>query len=79
LTITTKVPAPKRLPNRYSGSLELADVYAILTCYLRHKSELDARIAEQDREADEKLGRLGVVEGSRNFRALLEERRKGKL
>jgi uncharacterized protein (DUF433 family) len=34
-------------------SLELADVYAVISYYLRHKSDVDAYVAERERIAEE--------------------------
>jgi hypothetical protein len=34
-------------------SLELADVHAVISYYLRHKSEVDAYLSERERNAEE--------------------------
>jgi uncharacterized protein (DUF433 family) len=34
-------------------SLELADVHAVISYYLRHKNEVDAYVKQREREADE--------------------------
>ncbi len=37
---------------QYYPSLELADVYAVLGYYLRHRSEIDAYVRQRQQEAD---------------------------
>lgn len=55
-------------------SLGLADVYAVITYYLRHRAEVEAYIASQAREAAEARARYGVDEASRQLRARLPAR-----
>jgi uncharacterized protein (DUF433 family) len=57
-------------------SLDLADVYAVISYYLRHKDEVDAYIEEQDRLAAEARNSHGVDEFSRQLREQLLSRRK---
>lgn len=55
--------------------LNLADVYAIVGYYLRHRDEVDTRLAEDERAADEALARLGpMYRPGAEVRAVLEAR-----
>lgn len=56
-------------------SLELADVYAVIAYYLRHRSMVDAHLEAQDRLAQEARERYGVNETSRQIRERLLARR----
>jgi uncharacterized protein (DUF433 family) len=38
---------------RMYDALDLADVYAVIAYYLRHRGEVDAYLAEYDRQAEE--------------------------
>ncbi|MBS3968153.1 MAG: DUF433 domain-containing protein [Truepera sp.] len=56
-------------------SLELADIYAIIAYYLRHRPTVDAYLEAQDRLAQEARERYGVNETSRQIRERLLARR----
>ena len=43
---------PEEIVYRYP-SLDLVDVYAVIAYYLRHRSDVEAYLCEQRREADE--------------------------
>ena len=43
---------PEEIVYRYP-SLDLVDVYAVIAYYLRHRSDVEAYLSEQHREADE--------------------------
>jgi uncharacterized protein (DUF433 family) len=43
---------PEQLVQDYD-TLDLADVYAVIAYYLRHRDEVDAYLAERERQADE--------------------------
>jgi len=42
-------------------TVSLADVYAVFTYYLRHRAEVEAYLAEQDRSADEIQARIEAL------------------
>ncbi len=42
----------EEIVRRYT-SLKLADVYAVITYYLRHQDEIDEYLRDQERQADE--------------------------
>lgn len=44
--------SPEEIAHEFSP-LELADVYAVLAYYLRHRAEVEAYLQEQQRKADE--------------------------
>jgi len=48
---------PEAIVGSYD-TLDLADVYAVISYYLRHREQVDAHLAEQEREADELRRRL---------------------
>lgn len=52
-------------------SLELADVYAVIAYYLRHRPTVDAHLAAQNQLAQEARERYGVNETSRQIRERL--------
>lgn len=56
-------------------SLQLADVYAVITYYLRNRSEVDVYLAEQDGRAAETRERYRVNETSRQVRERLLARK----
>ena len=57
-------------------SLDLKDVYAVISYYLHHQVEVDAYLREQDRLAAEARARHGVDDFSRKLRAHLLGRSK---
>jgi len=48
---------PEAIHDSYE-TVSLADVYAIFTYYLRHRSEVEAYLAAQDREGDDMQARI---------------------
>ena len=52
-------------------SLKLADVYAVITYYLRHKTDADTYIQSQERQAADARKRHGVDEASKRLRERL--------
>lgn len=44
--------SPEEIVDSYT-TLELADVYSVIGYYLRHKTEIDAYLAQRDAEAEE--------------------------
>jgi len=50
-------------------SLDLADVYAVIAYYLRHKPEIDTQLAEEDRRSKE-----AAVEFEKTFPNRLREK-----
>lgn len=44
--------SPEAIHDAYE-TVSLADVYAVLAYYLRHRGEVETYLAQQDREADE--------------------------
>ena len=56
-------------------SLQLADVYAVITYYLRNRAEVNSYFAEQDGQAAEARERHGVNEASRQVRERLLARK----
>src|SRR5437764_8106812 len=44
---------PEAIVQRYS-TLALPDVYAVIAYYLRHRSEIEAYLAERERKAEER-------------------------
>ena len=42
---------PEEIVQQYT-SLDLGDVYAVIAYYLRHKTEVDAYLAERERQAE---------------------------
>jgi uncharacterized protein (DUF433 family) len=58
-------------------TLSLADVYAVISYYLQHKVEVDAHLAECDREADIDQRRSQANANLPELRAKLLARRNG--
>ena len=56
-------------------SLELADVYAVITYYLRHRAEVTDYFAEQTEQAAEAREHHGINEASRHVRERLLARK----
>jgi uncharacterized protein (DUF433 family) len=52
-------------------SLELADVHAVISYYLRHKPEVDAYLQQREREADELREQLEALPQNRELREKL--------
>ena len=52
-------------------TVALADVYAVLSYYLRHRTEVQAYLAEADREADEIQARIEAEFPTDGLRAKL--------
>jgi uncharacterized protein (DUF433 family) len=48
---------PEAIHDAYD-TVSLADIYAVLAYYLRHRAEVEAYLAEQDREAAEIQARI---------------------
>jgi uncharacterized protein (DUF433 family) len=66
---------PETIVQRYS-TLALADVYAVITYYLRHRSEIEAYLAERERQAEEIRRLLEGQQGDLSeIRARLQARR----
>ena len=55
-------------------TLEIADIHAVISYYLRHTDEVEAYIAEGDAEAEEARRRFEAVHGSPPTRAELVAR-----
>ena len=56
-------------------SLTLRDVYGTVFYYLEHTEEVDAYLAEQERQAEEIEGVVRGVQNSTSLQKRLEERR----
>lgn len=56
------------------ASLNLADVHAVLTYYLRNKAAVDAYVNEQQSRANEARKKLGIDQASQELRAKLRAR-----
>jgi len=65
---------PEQIVQNY-GSLELADVYAVITYYLRHRAEADAYLREREKQAEEVERRDRARYPSDGFRERLLARR----
>jgi uncharacterized protein (DUF433 family) len=66
---------PETIVQRYS-TLALPDVYALVTYYLRHRSEVEAYLAEREQKAEEVRKRLESQQGDLSeIRARLQARR----
>lgn len=65
--------SPEDMVLNYS-SLNLADVHAVLTYYLRNQGAVDAYVKEQKRRANETRERLGIDTSSQELRATLRAR-----
>lgn len=66
--------SPEDIVQSYS-SLALADVYAVVTYYLRNRAEVDGYLTGQAREAAEARARHGVDEASLKLREQLLNRK----
>src|SRR5262249_4574043 len=53
---------PETIVQRYS-TLALPDVYAVIAYYLRHRSEIDAYLAERDQKAEKVRRRWEAQQG----------------
>lgn len=53
---------PEEIVQRYS-TLSLPDVYAVITYYLRHRSEIEAYLAEREQKAEEVRQKLERQQG----------------
>ena len=66
---------PEAIVQRYS-TLSLSDVYAVIAYYLRHPPEVEAYLAQRDRQADEVRQRIDNRQGDlREIRARIQSRR----
>jgi uncharacterized protein (DUF433 family) len=66
---------PETIVQRYS-TLALPDVYAVVTYYLRHRSEIEAYLAEREQKAEDVQQRLESQQGDLSeIRARLQARR----
>lgn len=61
---------PEAIHDAYK-TVSLADVYAVFAYYLRHRAEVEAYIAEQDREAAEVQERMEALYPQEGLRARL--------
>jgi uncharacterized protein (DUF433 family) len=66
--------SPEEIMLRYS-SLRLADIYAIITYYLKHKPEVDAYLQERERQAEEVRRQVAERFDQRGLREKLLARR----
>jgi uncharacterized protein (DUF433 family) len=67
---------PETIVQRYS-TLALADVYAVIAYYLRHRSEVEAYLARREQQAEEVQQRTDSRQGDLNeMRARLLARRR---
>ena len=66
---------PETIVQRYS-TLALPDVYAVITYYLRHRSEVEAYLAEREQKGEEVRQKLEKEQGDLSeIRARLQARR----
>jgi uncharacterized protein (DUF433 family) len=66
---------PEAIVQRYS-TLSLVDVYAVVSYYLRHKSDVEAYLVERERKAEEVRQRIESQQGDlSDIRARIEARR----
>jgi uncharacterized protein (DUF433 family) len=65
--------SPEDMVLNYS-SLNLADVHAVLSYYLRNKEAVDTYVQEQKQQAKETRERLGIDKSSQELRATLRAR-----
>ncbi|HEX9945461.1 MAG TPA: DUF433 domain-containing protein [Thermoanaerobaculia bacterium] len=56
-------------------TLSLADVYAVISYYLRHKAEVEAYLEEREREAQELRQQIEAKFDTRGIREMLLARR----
>lgn len=54
--------SPETIAQQYD-TLTLADVYAVIAYYLRNREEMEAYLAEADRQADELQRRIEAEQG----------------
>src|SRR5437588_6593878 len=59
-----KGATPDQIVEAYD-TLDLADVYAVVAYYLRHKAEVETYLAEYDREAEEVWRQIEALQASR--------------
>ena len=67
---------PEQIVQKF-GELNLDDVYAVLTYYLRHSEEVRAYLAARDAEARQLRGAAEATRADRLDRERLMQRRKG--
>ena len=65
---------PESIVQQYS-TLSLADVYAVIAYYLRHRSEIEAYLARREREGEETQQRIESQQDLRGIRERLLARR----
>src|SRR5262245_50203203 len=66
---------PEAIVQRYS-TLALPDVYAVITNYLRHRSEIEAYLAQREQKGEEVRQKLQKQQGDLSeIRARLQARR----
>ena len=53
---------PENIVQRYS-TLQLADIYALIGCYLKHRQEFDAYLEEREKLANETERRIEANQG----------------
>jgi len=69
---------PETIVQRYPTAT-LADVYAVISYYLRHKSEIEQYLVGRERQAQEMQQEIRMQQGDvRELRERLEARRQGK-
>jgi uncharacterized protein (DUF433 family) len=67
---------PEAIVQRYS-TLALADVYAVITYYLRHRGEVEEYLVQREQKAEEVRQRIESQQGDlSDIRARLQARRK---
>lgn len=64
---------PEQIAEDYS-SLETADVYAVITYYLRHREDVEAYLAKRRRKAEEVRREIEARHPSHGLRERLESR-----
>ena len=68
---------PETIVQRYS-TLALADVYAVIAYYLRHRSEVEGYLARREQKAEEVRARVETRQGDLGeIRARLAAKREG--
>lgn len=69
---------PEYIADQYS-TLDLGDIYAVIAFYLRHQAEVDAYVAQRDRQGDEIRDKIERAQGSyAGIRARLIARRQAR-
>jgi uncharacterized protein (DUF433 family) len=69
---------PETIVQRYS-TLALADVYSVITYYLRHRSEIEGYLAHREQKAEEVRSRIESRQGDLSeIRARLLTRRQAR-